>query len=801
MAVVKQVEIIAKTDKAVKDVKKLNKEVDDTSKKGKAAGKGLKGAFKGFGDAVTGAIPMLGKLKTAMISTGVGALVVAFGSLIVLFKSAAELGAEFGKAISSLQAVSGKTKDELSALTEQAKELGATTAFTAIQVVGLQTELAKLGFTVQEIENSTPAILGLAASLEVDLSSAAMLAGSTVRAFGLDTTETQRVVDVLAKSTSKSALDFQGLTEALKLVAPTSRATGVSIEKTTALLGVLADSGLKGSIAGTGLSKTFIELNKKGLTLEQGLDKVNNSSNKLNTAIDLVGIVGAKSLLNLAGAGDKIVTLNETLEDSAGAAERMAKLRLDNLAGDLTELGSAWDGFLLGIEDGDGIINKIQRGAVQFLIASLNVLKEAIQITRFAFKDFFDSLRIGMSMTKEIIAGGFGSFTAIIKKFSNEALLLISEIPFIGKAIDAEKVKANLLIAEAELEASQERIQKGVDLSGELTERKNTFWVRYQLSQEKKEKEKARAESKKIEDEQLLEDVEKKKAEAARLAKEKAKAEADRLKLLAKFIKKEEDLLANDAIKKLDLERERAYKEIEALKITLEQKAALRLAYDQSYKLQKDAIDLTQEEKDRLGAETRIAAIDAEEKAKTAMNQRSLDGIVAIAGAESKLGKAALVAKQAMAAKELLIDMGVLQSKATKASLEAGLDAARAGSAGTTGLAQTLKLGFPTAIPFLVSYGIAAAGIISGVIRAVKGTKKVAAQVGGRASAMPSISRPTATVGAASQAPSFNVVGTSGASQIADIMGSQPPVKAFVVSSDVTTAQGLDRNIIDSATL
>ena len=85
MAVVKQVEIIAKTDKAVKDVKKLNKEVDDTSKKGKAAGKGLKGAFKGFGDAVTGAIPMLGKLKTAMISTGVGALVVAFGSLIVLF--------------------------------------------------------------------------------------------------------------------------------------------------------------------------------------------------------------------------------------------------------------------------------------------------------------------------------------------------------------------------------------------------------------------------------------------------------------------------------------------------------------------------------------------------------------------------------------------------------------------------------------------------------------------------------------------------------------------------------------------
>ena len=801
MAVVKQVEIIAKTDKAVKDVKKLNKEVDDTGKKGKAVGTGLKGAFKGFGDAVTGAIPMLGKLKVAMISTGVGALVVAFGSLVALFKSAADLGAEFGKSISALQAVSGKTKDELSALTEQAKELGATTAFTAIQVVGLQTELAKLGFTVQEIENSTPAILGLAASLEVDLSSAAMLAGSTVRAFGLDTTETQRVVDVLAKSTSKSALDFEGLTEALKLVAPTSRATGVSIEKTTALLGVLADSGLKGSIAGTGLSKTFIELNKKGLTLEQGLDKVNNSSNKLNTAIDLVGIVGAKSLLNLAGAGDKIVTLNQTLEDSAGAAERMAKLRLDNLAGDLTELGSAWDGFLLGIEDGDGIINKIQRGAVQFLIASLNVFKETIQITRFAFKDFFDSLSIGMSMTKEIIAGGFGSFTAIIKKFSNEALLLISEIPFIGKAIDAEKVKANLLIAEAELEASQERIQKGVDLSGELTARKNTFWVRYQLSQEKKEKEKARAESKKIEDEQLLEDVEKKKAEAARLKKEREKAEADRLKLLAKLIKKEEDLRADSAMKKLELEKQRAYAEIEALKITEEQKIALRLAYDQSYNLQKGLIDAQLDADKKARDEETHAANVAIFQEQEAMNQRSLDGIVAIAGAESRLGKAALIAKQAMAAKELLIDMGVLQSKATKASLEAGLDAAVAGQSIGTGFARTLGLGLPQALPFLVSYGITAAGIISSVIKAVKGTKKVATQIGGNDSPMPSITTSTATVGSEPQAPQFNVVGTSGTSQIADLMGSQPPIKAYVVSSDVTTSQSLDRNIIESATI
>ena len=801
MAVVKQVEIIAKTDKAVKDVKKLNKEVDDTGKKGKAVGTGLKGAFKGFGDAVTGAIPMLGKLKVAMISTGVGALVVAFGSLVALFKSAADLGASFQKSLSGLKAVSGATAEEITILSNQAKELGESTAYTAVQVVALQTELAKLGFSVRDIENSTPAILDLASSLEVDLSSAAMLAGSTVRAFGLDTTDTQRVVDVLAVSTASSALNFESLTESLKLVAPTSRATGVSIEKTTALLGVLADSGLKGSIAGTGLSKTFIELNKKGLTLEEGFEKVNSSSNKMNTAIELVGLVGAKSLLNLASSGEKIEGLTKTFTDLETTARDMAEIRLDNLAGDMTKLGSAWDGFLLGIEDGEGPINAIQRFLVKGLTASINFLGKAIDVTAFGFKDFFDSLSLGISMSREIIAGGFGYFAGVIKKFSNEAILLISEVPFIGKAIDAEKVKSNLLIAEAELQASQERIQKGVDISGELTARKNTFWLRYQLSQEKKEKEKARAESKKIEDEQLLEDVEKKKAEAARLAKEKAKAEADREKLLAKFIKKEQDLLANDATKKLELERERAYKEIELISETKEQELALKLAYDKSYALQKELIDAQLDADKKARDEETHAANVAIFREQEAMNQRSLDGIVAIAGAESRLGKAALIAKQAMAAKELLIDMGVLQSKATKASLEAGLDAAVAGQSIGTGFARTLGLGLPQALPFLVSYGITAAGIISSVIKAVKGTKKVATQIGGNDSPMPSITTPTATVGSEPQAPQFNVVGTSGTSQIADLMGSQPPIKAYVVSSDVTTSQSLDRNIIESATI
>lgn len=358
-------DVQVKTGKAVTSVKKLDKEIDKTGKKTKGVGNKLSNGFKGLGSSIGSAIPMLGQLRTALMSTGIGAIAVALGGLAALFGSSVKKGAQFEKSLSTLKAVSGGTEGELSKLSVQAKELGSTTQFTAVEVVKLQTELAKLGFTAKDIQTSTPAILSLASSLEVDLASAAELAGSTVRAFGLSTQDTARVVDVMALSTSSSALNFEALKESLKLVAPTSRAVGVSIEKTAALLGVLANNGLKGSVAGTGLSKTFIELNKKGLTLEEGMAKVAGSSNKLNTAIELVGVVGAKSFLSLAESGEQIEGLQETFENAAGSADKMANIRLDNLSGDITKLSSAWEGLLLSIEDGNGLLAQFVRGTIQ----------------------------------------------------------------------------------------------------------------------------------------------------------------------------------------------------------------------------------------------------------------------------------------------------------------------------------------------------------------------------------------------------------------------------------------------------
>jgi len=279
-------------------------------------------------------------------------------------------------------------------LSNSAKELGASTQFTSKQVVELQTEFAKLGFSTKEILASTKATLDLAASLDVGLGEAAMIAGSTLRSFGLEASETQRVVDVMAISTSKSALDYEGLRESLKMVAPSARALNVDIEETTALLGILADNGIKGSMAGTGLGKTFIELNKKGIPLNEALDKIKNSSNALNDAIDLVGDRGAKSLLTLANNAPKIDVLTESFRNSQGAAQRLAETRLDNLAGDTTKLGSAWEGFLLSIEDGEGLFNSIARGIVQATTSLLNFITPTEKLSESLEKERLSLFRV-----------------------------------------------------------------------------------------------------------------------------------------------------------------------------------------------------------------------------------------------------------------------------------------------------------------------------------------------------------------------------------------------------------------------
>jgi len=201
-----------------------------------------------------------------------------------------------------------------------------------------------------------------------------------------------------------------------------------------------------------------------------------------------------------------------------------------------------------------------------------------------------------------------------------------------------------------------------------------------------------------------------------------------------------------------------------------------------------EAVKLKQER------DARVLAMDIDiENRRTAAKKASVDSAIALFGAETAAGKAALIAKQVMAAQEMI-------QEARKTLTFSSLVAARSSAAVAEGTAQTAKVGFPQNIPMLIAYALQAVGIVQSISQAVGKSKSVASSLGAGGGGG-SIQTPQVPTGSAP--PAFNVVGTSGSNQLAGAIATQQqqPVKAFVVSNDVTTAQELDRNIVSGATI
>lgn len=386
---------LARTDLRLKNVRRSiarnTREIQNFGQQTKKSGglalaitKGLNSSFRQLG-------------STIAIAFGARAILSTVGNAVNIFK-------DFEQGQANLAAVLGVSREEMAALTKQAKDLGATTAFTASEVSGLQKELAKLGFTQEEILNATGAILDLAAASGSDLPRAAEIAGSTIRAFDLDASETRRVVDVMAKSFSSSALDIEKFATAMATVAPVAKTAGLTIEETTALLGTLADRGLEASTAGTSLRNIFLELSKQGLTFEEAMAKINNATDKNVVALDLFGKRGATSAIILAENAEAAGVLEEKLIAAGGAAERMAEEQLDTLTGDTIKLTSAWEGFILSLEDGEGAIAATIRSVLQFTTALLqgaSASDEAQKSTLDLFKENTKNISQANKLTKE----------------------------------------------------------------------------------------------------------------------------------------------------------------------------------------------------------------------------------------------------------------------------------------------------------------------------------------------------------------------------------------------------------------
>ena len=220
------------------------------------------------------------------------------------------------------------------------------------------------------------------------------------------------------------------------------------------------------------------------------------------------------------------------------------------------------------------------------------------------------------------------------------------------------------------------------------------------------------------------------------------------------------------------------------------------------------ALDEFNAESERTNLERKTEIAEAEaalEEKKRADKEKTLNDIIAIAGAESKLGKVAFIAKMALQLKEQIADAKALIMKAKNAMIEAQLKGANAGVEITGSVAKGANTAPPPFnVPFILAAITTGIGIISTVKAAINATKQVSSKVGAAASGGGDIQTPQAAVASAvATPPDMTSVSASGSNQIADALSqqNQTPIQTYVVANDVTTAQSLDRNIIDGATL
>lgn len=326
---------------------------------GRQAGTGFS---KGLSTAA-GKMTEVGKTMTTAVSVPVAALGV----------TAIKMSGDFEAAMNAVRAVTGASGAELQSMTEIAKELGATTKFSATDAANALEFLGMAGFSAADATAALPGVLDLAASSGMDLARTADIASNILTGFGLSVDEMGRAGDVLAKTVTSANVDMEMLGESFSYVAPTASAAGMSIEEAAAAIGILGNAGVQGSMAGTALNTAISRLlNPTGAAAktlaELGVETVDSAGKMRGLAdiledleaggadvtdmITIFGLEAGPKLQALLSAGsDELRTLTGELENAEGSAKKMAEIRMEGFKGGLDELTSAFEGLMIAIGD------------------------------------------------------------------------------------------------------------------------------------------------------------------------------------------------------------------------------------------------------------------------------------------------------------------------------------------------------------------------------------------------------------------------------------------------------------------
>ena len=256
----------------------------------------------------------------SMLSFGVTAPLTALG------KSAFDAFSQFENGMMKVKAVTQSSASEMEILTSEAKRLGETTQFTALQVANLQLVLGRKGFDPTAIKNMEQSILDLALATGEDLNLAAQVVGSSLNAFSRDASDAKDVANTLAMATTRADLTLAKFSTSFATAGAGASAVGVDLEELAAMMGVLMDSGIKASKAGTGLNGLFVALKENGISFSDTLDMVSEGQMGLDRATKLVGKNFNKQLLILSKNREKTKALAEEYRNNTTALDDMAAL-------------------------------------------------------------------------------------------------------------------------------------------------------------------------------------------------------------------------------------------------------------------------------------------------------------------------------------------------------------------------------------------------------------------------------------------------------------------------------------------
>lgn len=359
-----------------------------------------------------------GKLETVgnkMTRVGQKLLPVTAG-ITALGTAAVKTTADFDSSMSQVQATMGITKDAMSdlngesvntmdALRDLAKQMGSETAFSASECADAMNYLALAGYDTQEIYDTLPIVLNLAAAGGIDLASASDMVTDAMSALGMETSEADTMVDQMAKTASSTNTSVAQLGEGILTIGATARTVKGGTAELNTALGILANNGIKGAEGGTHLRNVILSLQNPtdkaasqmealGVSVydsEGNMRSLNDILGDLNTSMEgmtaqekanIISQIFNKTDLSavnalLANTGETWDDLQQSIIDSGGAAQQMADTQLDNLSGQLTLLKSALEGLAISFGE---ILMPIVRSAVekiQAFVDKLNGMSDA----------------------------------------------------------------------------------------------------------------------------------------------------------------------------------------------------------------------------------------------------------------------------------------------------------------------------------------------------------------------------------------------------------------------------------------